>query len=268
MNILDEILAYKKTEVEQRKILLSEANIRKQISSLPDTRGFLSSINRTLAAGQASIIAEIKKASPSKGIIRSDFHPAELARSYELGGASCLSVLTDEKYFQGHDSFLQQARNAVKLPVIRKDFIVDAYQIYESRLMGADAILLIAAALSEGELVEFYKIAIALSLDVLVEVHNESELKTVLRMGAGLIGVNNRNLKTFVTDLNTSIRLRALIPDNQVMVAESGIGTVEDINHLENNGVHVFLVGESLMREPDPCIALKHLLGTDQEHNL
>lgn len=263
MNILEQILAHKKTEVEQRKSSCSETEIKRKILDLPNTRGFISSIKRTLAAGKACVIAEIKKASPSKGVIRPNFYPAELARAYADGGASCLSVLTDEKYFQGHDTYLQQARNAVSLPLIRKDFIVDTYQIYESRLLGADAILLIAAALSESEMSEFHALATSLKLDVLVEVHDELELQSVLQLGASFIGVNNRNLKTFVTDLNTSIRLRRLIPDNLVMVAESGIATADDINHLMNNGVHVFLIGESLMREPDPGIALKILLGTN-----
>ena len=263
MNILDEILAHKAVEVAQRKTLISEAELQTKMSSQPDPRGFLDSIKNTLHKRQPSVIAEIKKASPSKDIIRADFHPAELAKSYQAGGATCLSVLTDEHYFQGHDQYLKEVKNAVDLPIIRKDFIVDAYQIYESRWLGADAILLIAAALDKAELSEFYALAISLSMDVLVEVHDEMELQTALELGARLIGINNRNLKTFVTDLNTSVRLRALIPDNIVMVAESGIRSAEDISHLRNNGIHVFLVGESLMREPDAGMALKQLLGSN-----
>ncbi len=263
MNILEEILAHKAAEVAQRKVVLSEAELQTKMFSQPDTRGFLANIENKLSKNQPSVIAEIKKASPSKGIIRADFHPAELALSYQLGGATCLSVLTDEHYFQGHDQFLQEVRTAVKLPIIRKDFIVDTYQIYESRLLGADAILLIAAALSDSTLAEFYELAMSLNMDVLVEVHNEIELQAALALGAHLIGVNNRNLKTFVTDLDTSVRLRALIPDNIVMVAESGIGTAEDIKYLRNNGVNVFLIGESLMRKPDPGAALKQLLDTN-----
>ena len=219
MNILDEILAHKAMEVAQRKALVSEAELQTKMSSLPATRGFLDNIKNTLRKHQPSVIAEIKKASPSKGIIRADFHPAELAKSYQAGGATCLSVLTDEHYFQGHDQYLKEVKTAVGLPIIRKDFIVDAYQIFESRWLGADAILLIVAALNKAKLTEFYALAISLSMDVLVEVHDEIELQTALELGARLIGVNNRNLKTFVTDLNTSVRLRALIPDNIVMVA-------------------------------------------------
>ncbi|MBV1905944.1 MAG: indole-3-glycerol phosphate synthase TrpC [Pseudomonadales bacterium] len=259
-NVLDEILATKSQEVAQRKLEQPLTDIQALIVDLPPTRGFQKHLSDTIVSGKAAIIAEIKKASPSKGIIRADFNPADIAKKYEQGGASCLSVLTDEKYFQGHSRYLKEARQQVQLPAIRKDFIVDSYQIYESRLMGADAILLIVSALNQEQLESFYALALSLSLDVLVEVHDELELESALRLDSPVIGINNRNLKTFSTDINTTIRLRSLIPDSLIVVSESGIRNAEDIRNLREHDVHAFLIGESLMREPDPGYALNILL--------
>ncbi|MFT7673847.1 MAG: indole-3-glycerol phosphate synthase, partial [Gammaproteobacteria bacterium] len=206
-----------------------------------------------------AVIAEIKKASPSKGVIREDFRPAEIAQSYALSGATCLSVLTDVDFFQGHDDYLGMAREACSLPVIRKDFVVDEYQVYEARVLGADCILLIVAALSDDQLKCFYDLAIAIGLDVLVEVHNVAELDRALILGLSLIGINNRNLRTFETSLDTTIDLLSRVPDGCLVVTESGIHTIDDVHRMQSHGVNAFLVGEAFMRAGDPGSEMSRL---------
>lgn len=213
------------------------------------------------ANSEIRLLAEVKKASPSKGLIRADFDPVKIALTYEQAGASAVSVLTDEKYFQGHLSYLEAVRQAINLPVIRKDFTVDRYQIYEARASGADAILLIVAALSKGELMEFMALATDLEMASLVETHTSEELDIALEIGARIIGVNNRNLQTFETKLETTLELASRLPDDRVLVSESGIFTRADVESLLSAGVDVILVGESLMREPDPAVKVRELLG-------
>jgi indole-3-glycerol phosphate synthase len=271
-DILHRILHRKAEEVAERKRTRSLDDLAARVADLEPTRGFVAAIDARLHDGHAAVIAEIKKASPSKGLIRADFNPAEIARSYEKGGAACLSVLTDADFFQGHEDFLREAREACSLPVLRKDFIVDEYQVYESRVVGADCILLIVAAFGskEGEdviydesaLLELSMLAAELDLDVLVEVHNEAELEVALGLPAPLIGVNNRNLRTFETSLGTSLTLKDRVGAETAIVAESGIHTLEDVRKLRNAGIHTFLVGEAFMRAADPGAELHKLFGT------
>jgi indole-3-glycerol phosphate synthase len=254
-SILQEILLTKAEEVASKKLQQSAAVVSAMAADMPPTRGFASRVQE-LAAGGTAVIAEIKKASPSAGIIREDFQPDRIAQSYAAAGAACLSVLTDAEYFKGADEYLQQARKACSLPALRKDFIVDSWQVHESRLLGADCILLIVAALDRDRLQELDGLARELELDVLVEVHDETELEDALATGATLIGVNNRDLHTFTTDLAASERLRRLIPEDRIMVTESGIHTRDDVARLRSSGIHSFLVGEAFMRQPDPGSAL------------
>ena len=257
-DILGRILASKAEEVRAGSLAASIEELSARAAELPPARGFA----RRLAAvsGQRpAVIAEVKKASPSAGLIREAFDPAAIARSYEAGGAACLSVLTDGPFFQGSESFLQQARKACGLPVLRKDFIIDPWQVYQSRIMGADCILLIAAALGEEELLQLDALAHELGLDVLVEVHDETELPAALAARAALVGVNNRNLRTFQTDLAVSERLRKLIPPSRIMVSESGIHQRADVRRLSRAGINAFLVGEAFMRAEDPGRALHEL---------
>ena len=258
-DILKKILQRKAEEIEARARQMSLAALSEQIDACTPTRGFLNQLKHTIAENQPAVIAEIKKASPSKGIIRPDFNPAKIAQSYEQGGATCLSVLTDKDFFQGSEEDLKQARAACKLPVLRKDFIIDAYQVYESRLIGADCILLIVAALGDAMLVDLFGLAQHLDMDVLIEVHDAAELERALTLNAPLIGINNRNLRSFNTDLQTTISLKEKVPDNVLLVTESGIHNKADINLMRNHAVHAFLVGETLMRADNPGDKLTEL---------
>lgn len=258
-DILQKILQTKQEEVAARSALTSLAQLREQAASADPVRGFMQTMQAKIAAGNPAIIAEIKKASPSKGVIRADFDPPAIAHSYAQGGAACLSVLTDAQYFQGHESYLQAARAACNLPVIRKDFIVDPYQVYEARAIGADCILLIVAALEDAQMADLYAHATELGMDVLVETHDKAELERALRLNAPLIGVNNRNLRTFATRLQTTIDLLADVPADVLLVTESGIHTQADVQLMRDNQVNAFLVGEAFMRAPDPGSELKKL---------
>lgn len=257
--ILDRILARKAEEVAARQAQLPLAEIEARCADVPETRGFAAALEASMDAGRAAVIAEIKKASPSQGVIRADFDPAAIARSYAAGGASCLSVLTDVDFFQGSDACLQQAREACTLPVLRKDFTIDPYQVVEARAIGADCILLIVAALDDATLLELSLLAAELDLDVLVEVHDAHELERALAVPASLIGINNRDLHTFETHLETSLTLRERVPAERVLVTESGIKTPEDVAQLRGGGIGAFLVGEVFMRAADPGERLKQL---------
>lgn len=261
-SILQKILQTKTDEVAYKKGRKDLATVAAIAADMPQVRGFSSRVQDLARTGTA-VIAEIKKASPSAGIIRQDFQPEQIAQSYQASGAACLSVLTDRQYFQGADEYLLQARNACSLPVLRKDFIVDPWQVYESRLLGADCILLIVAALSRSHLQELDGLASELGLDVLVEVHDEQELEDALTTGAVLLGVNNRNLHTFTTDLANSERLRLLMPPGKLMVTESGIHTRDDVERMRRADIHSFLVGEAFMRQDDPGGALRALFFED-----
>ncbi|MDE2088881.1 MAG: indole-3-glycerol phosphate synthase TrpC [Gammaproteobacteria bacterium] len=260
-DILNKILARKVEEVAARCQRESLRDLSRRVESAPAPRGFGAAIARCLDAGRPAVIAEIKKASPSKGVLRRDFNPAALAASYERGGASGLSVLTDAEFFQGSEVDLQQARGACALPVLRKDFIIDPYQVYEARVIGADAVLLIVAALGDAMLRELSQLAAHLDLDVLVEVHDAEELERALLLDDPLIGVNNRDLRSFVTDLKTTLDLLPAVPEDRVVVAESGIHTPADVALLRAHGVNAFLVGEAFMTAPDPGEKLKELFG-------
>ncbi len=260
-DILKKIVKRKQTEVSER---LSEIPLAEQIDrAMADSpvRGFVQHIEQTIQAGKAAVIAEIKKASPSKGVMRENFIPAEIARSYEKAGATCLSVLTDVDFFQGSDAYLQQARNACSLPVIRKDFIIDPYQVYEARAIGADCILLIVACLEDSKLIELNTLAHELGMDVLVEVHDVEELQKALSLPNRLIGINNRNLRSFETSLQTTIDLLARIPAGRIVVTESGIHNPEDVSLMRQHDVNTFLVGEAFMKAADPGVKLKELFS-------
>jgi indole-3-glycerol phosphate synthase len=260
-DILTTILARKAEEIEQRSRIRPLSELRARALNQPATRGFVRAIRNKLDAGDAAVIAEVKKASPSKGVIRADFRPAEIARSYEAGGAACLSVLTDVDFFQGSNLYLSEARSACQLPVIRKDFIVDPYQVYEARMIGADCILLIVAALEDAQLVELANLAGELGMDVLVEVHDVDELERALQTDCELIGVNNRNLRTFEVSLDTTLMLQDAVPRDRILVTESGIALRDDVKKMRAAGVNVFLIGETFMREADPGAALKRLFA-------
>ncbi|OCC23203.1 indole-3-glycerol phosphate synthase [Croceicoccus estronivorus] len=257
---LTEICNTKRQEVAQRKADATIADLDARASEQTPPRGFRKALE-TKSANGFGLIAEIKKASPSKGLIRPDFRPAEHALAYEQGGAACLSVLTDAPYFQGHEDYLMDARAACALPVLRKDFMVDPWQVAEARAIGADAILIIVAALDDGLMGEIESAAIERGMDVLVEVHNEQEMERAACLQSRLIGVNNRDLKRFVTDLATTERLVPLAPAGSLLVSESGINTHADLLRMEQSGVRCFLVGESLMRQPDVAAATRALLG-------
>ncbi|PKO46792.1 MAG: indole-3-glycerol phosphate synthase TrpC [Betaproteobacteria bacterium HGW-Betaproteobacteria-22] len=251
-DILNKIIATKVTEVAAAKMRNSPASMQEEAQTALPPRDFIGSIRTKIANRQPAVIAEIKKASPSKGVIRADFKPAEIAKSYEQGGAACLSVLTDREYFQGSPAYLKEARAACGLPVLRKDFMIDPYQVYEARAMGADCILLIAAALSLEKMRELEQIAHHLGMAVLVEVHDGKELDLALQLETPLLGINNRNLRTFEVSLDTTLGLLARIPEDKIVVTESGIFTSDDVALMRKNNVHTFLVGEAFMRKPEP----------------
>ena len=260
-DVLKRILARKQEEVAERRERVSLFELKARLSGAPPVRGFADAVEAKLKAGLPAVIAEVKKASPSKGVIRPDFDPAAIARSYEAGGAACLSVLTDIDFFQGSDAYLQQARAACSLPVLRKDFVVDAWQLHEARMLGADCVLLIAAALDDVQLAEFAFIADELGMDVLVEVHDLDELERALPIPARLLGINNRNLRTFEVSLQNTLDLKDMVPADRVLVTESGILAPADVALMRGAGVHAFLVGEAFMRQPDPGTALRDLFA-------
>ena len=264
-DILNKILAVKADEVAAAKKHRDLASLRREVEtdtqSRGELRGFEASLRRHIAAGNAGVIAEIKKASPSRGVLREDFQPARIAETYARHGAACLSVLTDVNFFQGSVEYLKQARAAVEIPVIRKDFMIDLYQVYEARAMGADAILLIVSALDHGLMAELEACALELGLDVLVEVHDGDELTAALKLRTPLVGINNRNLRTFETSLDTTIDLLPRIPGDKLIVTESGIMGPADVKKMRDANVHAFLVGEAFMRAPDPGVELQRLFS-------
>ncbi len=260
-DILDKIVAVKHQEVAAAKKRKSLQAMRADAESRVLTRDFVGALRAKIASGKPAVIAEIKKASPSKGVIREDFIPADIAQSYAEYGAACLSVLTDVQFFQGGVDHLKQARASCPLPVLRKDFMVDPYQIYESRAIGADCVLLIVACLEDAQMKELEFIARSLDLAVLVEVHDQAELDRALRLKTPLVGINNRNLKTFEVSLDTTMNLRGLVPIDRLLVTESGIHTRDEVLRMGAAGVSAFLVGEAFMRAPDPGVALDALFG-------
>jgi indole-3-glycerol phosphate synthase len=255
--VLKKILARKAEEIAERKAKVSLEQLKLAIQGASAPRGFANALQEKIAAGESAVIAEIKKASPSKGVIREDFDPVAIAQSYELGGAACLSVLTDVDFFQGADQYLIDARAACKLPVIRKDFIVDQYQLYEARAMGADCVLLIVSALKVSELEALHAKALELGLDVLVEVHDQPELDIALTIENPLIGINNRNLHTFEVSLDNTFELLDQIPAERIVITESGIHSSQDVKAMKEKNVHGFLVGEAFMRSDNPGQKLK-----------
>ena len=257
--ILEDIIAQKHREIGRDSAVRSLADLEKAAADVKDKRAFIGALRQRILARKPAVIAEIKKASPSKGLIRADFDPVTIAHQYEEAGATCLSVLTDREYFQGANEYLQQARAACTLPVIRKDFMIDRYQIAEAKALGADCVLLIVSALEPRRLRELADYAGQLDIDTLVEVHDEAELDIALDAGFDLIGVNNRNLHTFETSLDVTIRLAARLPDGKLLVTESGINTPEDVDTMIARGVYGFLIGEAFMRAPDPGQRLKEM---------
>lgn len=260
-DILTRILARKLDEVRERSARMPARELSARIADASPTRGFRTALDARIAAGRAAVIAEIKKASPSRGVIRADFRPADIARSYAAHGAACLSVLTDIDFFQGADAYLVAARAACALPALRKDFVIDEYQVYEARALGADCVLLIVAALDDARLAEFAALAQDLGMDALVEVHDEAELERALATSAPLIGINNRDLRTFKTALDTTLQLRGRVPSDRLLVTESGIHSPADVSRMRAAGVHAFLVGEVFMRAQEPGAELARLFG-------
>ncbi len=261
-DILKKIIRRKEQEILERKAETSLDALINQSKTASPPRGFVDAMKKRIASGEPAVIAEIKKASPSKGIMREIFVPADIAKSYQAGGASCLSVLTDVDFFQGADDYLKQARAACDLPVIRKDFMIDSYQVYEARAMGADCILLIVAVLTDEQMHTLYTLARELGMDVLIEVHDAKELQRALPLEAELVGINNRNLRTFKTSLSTTIDLLTQIPDDRIVVTESGIHSHKDVKLMRDHQVNAFLVGEAFMRADDPGAELKTLFFT------
>ncbi len=258
-DILSRILQRKTEEILACKKQVPIDQLRQRAEAAPPQRGFMQSLRDRQFGGQSAVIAEIKKASPSKGVIREDFDPVQIAQSYADGGAACLSVLTDRDFFQGHDDYLVAARNACHLPVIRKDFIIDPYQVYEARALGADCILLIVAALEDGTLRDLYRLSGELGMDTLVEVHNQHELDRAMRLDLDVIGINNRNLHSFETSLSTTLELLHRLPESCLVITESGIHNSEDVQLMRDHGVNSFLVGEAFMRAEQPGEALQTL---------
>ncbi|NML13740.1 indole-3-glycerol phosphate synthase TrpC [Azohydromonas caseinilytica] len=260
-DILNKIVAVKHEEIAAARAQRPLEAVRREAEALGGQRDFVGALRAKVAAGQAAVIAEVKKASPSKGVLRENFVPAEIAASYERHGAACLSVLTDERFFQGRAEYLRQARAACALPVLRKDFMVDAYQVFEARAMGADCILLIAACLDDAQMADLEAQANALGMAVLVEVHDGAELDRALRLKTPLVGINNRNLRTFEVSLDTTLGLLPRVPQDRLLVTESGILAPQDVRRMRDANVHAFLVGEAFMRAQDPGAALRALFG-------
>ncbi len=260
-DILEKIVAVKHQEVQAARKRRSLEAVRADAESRVLTRDFVGAMRSKIAAGQPAVIAEVKKASPSKGVLRPDFIPADVAQSYAEHGAACLSVLTDQSFFQGSADYLKQARASCDLPVLRKDFMVDAYQIYESRAMGADCILLIAACLDDAQMRDLEAIALSLNMAVLIEVHDGAELDRALALRSPLLGINNRNLKTFEVSLDTTLSLQARVPADRLLVTESGIASAADVQRMRQAGIHAFLVGEAFMRAQEPGLALEQLFS-------
>jgi len=258
-DILNTILARKSQEVAERSARMPLAELKARVADAPPVRGFANALQAAIANGDPAVIAEIKKASPSKGVIRADFHPADIAVSYEFGGASCLSVLTDVDFFQGADAYLQQAREACTLPVLRKDFVIDPYQVVEGRVLGADCVLLIVAALDDRQLAELSDLAMQLGMDVLVEVHDIDELERALQVPVPLVGINNRNLRTFEVSLDTTLSMKDAVPRDRLLVTESGILGPADVTTMRDAGINAFLVGEAFMRVDEPGEGLRQL---------
>jgi indole-3-glycerol phosphate synthase len=267
-DILRKILARKAEEIVDRTRRRPLAELKKRLRDTSPPRGFLRAIRNRISTGQPAVIAEIKKASPSKGLLRADFRPADIARSYERHGATCLSVLTDVDFFQGADAHLQQAREACALPILRKDFTIDSYQVYEARAIGADAVLLIVAALDDTRIRELNALALELGLDVLVEVHDAPELERAQALQPALIGINNRDLKTFHTTVETTLGLRRKIPEDCMIITESGIHTPEEVARLRAQGVQAFLVGEAFMKAAEPGEKLSELFNVSMPHRV
>jgi indole-3-glycerol phosphate synthase len=260
-DILERILAVKREEIEAAQREKTLAQVRAEALEASPPLDFAAALRSAVAAGRPAVIAEIKKASPSKGVLRERFDPTEIARSYAAHGATCLSVLTDRQFFQGQPEYLMQARSTAQLPALRKDFVMDAYQVYEARVLGADAILLIVAALELGSMQELEATAAALGMAVLVEVHDASELDRALRLRTPLIGINNRNLRTFETRLETTLSLLRDMPPDRLVITESGITSAADVSLMRSRGVNAFLVGEAFMRAPDPGVELARLFS-------
>jgi indole-3-glycerol phosphate synthase len=261
-DILKRIVARKHAEIAERQVRVSMAQLRERSRTAGTCRGFVRAVNQRIGLSQVAVIAEVKKASPSKGILRDSFDPAAIAASYSAGGATCLSVLTDADFFQGSEAALMEVRAACTLPVLRKDFIVDPYQVLESRVIGADCILLIAAALDDASLAQLYAQAVELGMDVLIEVHDAEELERSLSLAPMLLGINNRDLRTFDVSLETTLSLLSAIPEGTSVVTESGIMHAGDVMRMRSAGVHAFLVGEAFMRADDPGCALREMFGT------
>ena len=261
-DILDRIIAVKREEIAAAKQRLPLARLRDQAKSVGAVRDFTGALRRKMDAGLPAVIAEVKKASPSRGVLRADFDPEAIAISYARNGAACLSVLTDEQFFQGNPDYLRHARAAGGLPALRKDFMLDVYQVYEARAWGADCILLIVAALDDGLMAEMEQVALDLGMAVLVEVHDGHELDRALKLKTPLVGINNRNLRTFETNLATTLHLLARVPEERIVITESGILGPVDVQRVQAAGVHAFLVGEAFMRAPDPGQALSALFST------
>ena len=258
-DILKKILATKAEEVAKRKLRMSIADLAGIIGDTESPRGFARALQEKAASKQPAIIAEVKKASPSKGVIREDFKPVEIAQDYAMSGATCLSVLTDKEYFQGGEVNLQMARQACPIPVLRKDFMIDPYQIHESRALGADCILLIVSALADAQMHELADTTKELGMDILVEVHDQAEMERALKLDTPLMGINNRNLRSFETSLQTTLNLQTMVPDDRLVITESGIHTPEDVRLMMDNGIYTFLVGEAFMRAAQPGAKMREL---------